>query len=144
MMKIQKIFNKVCNRETILYIIFGVITTAVDFAAFSLLYYLADVNEVIANTIAWILAVAAAFVTNKLIVFESKSRNRKQLIKEILSFALARAASLIITDLFLVFAKNIHMNMIFAKAVISVIVVILNYIFSKLFIFKKQEDEKSE
>lgn len=139
-MKIKQIIGKVCNKETILYIIFGVITTAVDFAAFSLLYYVIGANEVVANTIAWVLAVMVAFITNKLIVFENKSTDKKEIIKEIVSFALARVLSLVITDGFLVLAKAINMNMLFAKAIISVVVVILNYIFSKLFIFKKQEE----
>lgn len=139
-MKIKKIIGKVCNKETILYIIFGVITTAVDFAAFSLLYYVIGANEVVANTIAWVLAVMVAFITNKLIVFENKSTDKKEIIKEIVSFALARVLSLVITDGFLVLAKAIKMNMLLAKAIISVVVVILNYIFSKLFIFKKQEE----
>lgn len=141
-MKIKQIISKVCNKETILYIIFGVITTAVDFAAFSLLYYVTGANEVVANTIAWVLAVIVAFVTNKLIVFENRSTEKKEIIREIVSFALARVLSLVITDGFLVLAKIIKMNMLFAKAIISVVVVILNYIFSKLFIFKNQEDEK--
>lgn len=139
-MKIKQIISKVCNKETILYIIFGVITTAVDFAAFSLLYYVIGANEVVANTIAWVLAVMVAFITNKLIVFENKSTDKKEIIKEIVSFALARVLSLVITDGFLVLAKAIKMNMLLAKAIISVVVVILNYIFSKLFIFKKQEE----
>lgn len=139
-MKIKQIISKVCNKETILYIIFGVITTAVDFAAFSLLYYVIGANEVVANTIAWVLAVMVAFITNKLIVFENKSTDKKEIIKEIVSFALARVLSLVITDGFLVLAKAINMNMLLAKAIISVVVVILNYIFSKLFIFKKQEE----
>lgn len=139
-MKIKQIIGKVCNKETTLYIIFGVITTAVDFAAFSLLYYVIGANEVVANTIAWVLAVMVAFITNKLIVFENKSTDKKEIIKEIVSFALARVLSLVITDGFLVLAKAINMNMLLAKAIISVVVVILNYIFSKLFIFKKQEE----
>ena len=93
-----------------------------------------------ANTIAWVLAVMVAFITNKLIVFENKSTDKKEIIKEIVSFALARVLSLVITDGFLVLAKAIKMNMLLAKAIISVVVVILNYIFSKLFIFKKQEE----
>ena len=141
-MKIKQIIDKICNKETILYVIFGVITTAVDFAAFSLLYYVMDKNEVAANTIAWIIAVIVAFITNKIIVFENKSTNKKEIIKEIISFALARVISLVITDGFLVLAKYLNMNMLFAKALISVVVVILNYIFSKLFIFKNQEEEK--
>lgn len=78
-MKIKQIIGKVCNKETILYIIFGVITTAVDFAAFSLLYYVIGANEVVANTIAWVLAVMVAFITNKLIVLKIKVQIKKKL-----------------------------------------------------------------
>lgn len=137
-MKFKELFKKVCNKETILYVIFGVITTVVDFAVFSALYYCLHLNEIFSNTVAWIVAVVVAFITNKMIVFNCKKHSALELFKEIVSFTLARVVSLVITDIFLVFAANINMNMIFAKAVISVAVVIMNYIFSKLFIFRSR------
>lgn len=137
-------FIKRClNRETIIYIIFGILTTAVDYVAFSLLHYGLTINEIIANTIAWALAVAFAYITNKLFVFESKSFDIKTLTKEIPSFLLARLLSLIVTNIFLVFAAHISMNMLLAKALISVVVIILNYIFSKLFVFKEKNENET-
>lgn len=135
----NRLINKLLNRETIVYIIFGVLTTAVDYAAFAVLHYSCGINEVIANTIAWILAVAFAYITNKLYVFDSKSFNIRILAKELPSFVLARLLSLIVTNIFLVFAAYISMNMLLAKALISVVVIVLNYIFSKLFVFKKDK-----
>lgn len=133
----NRLINKLLNRETIVYIIFGALTTAVDYASFTVLHYSCEINEVIANTIAWILAVAFAYITNKLYVFESKSFNIRLLAKELPSFVLARLLSLIVTNIFLVFAAYISMNMLLAKALISVVVIVLNYILSKLFVFKK-------
>lgn len=136
-MDIKQLIKKFLNKETILYIVFGVITTIVDFLVFSIFYYGLSIDEVISNTIAWFAAVVVAFITNKLIVFNSKGHEAKELIKEIASFFLARVTSLIITDVFLVFAEHKNMNMLLAKAFISVAVIVINYFFSKLFIFKK-------
>lgn len=133
------LIKKVLNRETIVYVIFGVLTTVVDFLIFGLLYYVTGLNEIAANTSAWVVAVAFAFVTNKIFVFESKNFNLKNLIKEITAFVLARVTTLLLTDAFLLLAGYIEMNMMFAKALISVAVIVLNYIFSKLFIFKKNK-----
>ncbi len=135
----NKIISKLLNKETIVYIIFGILTTAVDYVSFSVLYYGFYINEIIGNTIAWALAVIFAYITNKLFVFESKSFDPKILAKEIPSFVLARVLSLVVTNVFLIFAAHISMNMLLAKAIISVAVIIINYIFSKLFIFKKNK-----
>ncbi len=136
-MNIQKFLNK----ETIFYTIFGVLTTVVDFAAFALLHYIFNINEIISNTIAWILAVATAYITNKLFVFESKSFSFSVIKHELPSFILARVFSLIITDIFLAFASVVNMNMLLAKVLISVFVIVANYVFSKLFVFKKKATE---
>lgn len=133
----NKLINKLFNKETIIYVIFGVLTTVVDFVTFGLLYYSMNFREVLANTIAWFLAVAFAFITNKLFVFESKSFERTQLKKEILSFFSSRAITLLLTNLFLLFAELLDINMMFAKTLISIVVIILNYVFSKLLVFNK-------
>lgn len=139
----KALITKYLNKESILYIIFGVATTVVDFAVFTLLHYALNINEIIANTIAWICAVVVAYITNKLFVFDSKSFSLKVLAHEIPSFVAARVFSLVITDVFLVFAKFIHLNMLIAKLLISVFVIVSNYVFSKLFIFKKKEEMSS-
>lgn len=133
----RELFKKFVNRETISYTIFGVLTTIVDYAASYLLFYKIGLSEITSNNIAWVLAVLFAYITNKIFVFESKEVGIKVLFKEIISFAGARFVTLIITDIFLVIAKHIGMDFLIAKLAISVIVIILNYFFSKLFIFKK-------
>ena len=140
----NELMKKILNKETILYIIFGVITTIVDFAAFAVFHYGLDMNEILANTLAWFIAVVVAFITNKLYVFEKKSFDAVSLLHEIPSFFMARVASLIVTDIFLIFAGIVDMNMLLAKAIISVVVIIMNYFFSKLFIFNKKDNQEND
>lgn len=160
--KIKKFFKKIVNKETVLYIVFGVLTTLVNFAAFKLFTMLfnrlvpAQLGVHISNVLAWILAVTFAYITNKLFVFESKSWSGKVLVKEIPSFVAARLFSLGVEELGLVFfvnllhfdQKSFNIPMInfdlsgemTAKVILAVVVVILNYFFSKLVIFKKKKD----
>lgn len=143
----NNLIKKMLNKETISYLIFGVLTTAVDYIALALLYYKFNLNEIISNTIAWAFAVLFAYITNKLFVFNSKSFALSQLLKEFPSFVLARVFSLVITNVFLFFTTLMGMHLLLSKAIISVAVIILNYIFSKLFIFNKKnntEDIKNE
>ena len=137
----NNLIKKMLNKETISYLIFGVLTTAVDYIALALLYYKFNLNEIISNTIAWVFAVLFAFITNKLFVFNSKSFALSQLLKEFPSFVLARVFSLVVTNVFLFFTSLMDMNLLLSKAIISVAVIILNYIFSKAFIFKNKVDK---
>ena len=152
--KIKTLFKKLVNRETVTYVIFGVLTTLVNllvFKGFDVLfkgkYYL------FTNTIAWIAAVAFAYVTNKLFVFESKSWKLDVIKKEIPSFLGARIASYFVEQAGLwIFVELLHFDeMVFdfillklsgkitAKLIIGVIVVVINYVLSKFIIFSKKE-----
>ncbi len=135
--------RKFINKETILYTIFGVLTTVVDFVVLAILHYVFNMNEIIANTIAWIFAVATAYITNKLFVFESKSFAPTVLKRELPSFLFARVFSLVITDIILALASVIHIHTMLAKLFASIFVIVSNYIFSKLFIFNNNENTKN-
>ncbi len=137
--KFKSLIKKFLNKETISYIIFGVLTTAVDFAVAISLFHTTGLGEINSNNIAWVCAVLFAYITNKIFVFDSKSFAPKQLLKEFPPFVLARVASLIVTDLFLLFTSRVGINFTIAKLIISVVVIIMNYVFSKLFIFKKNQ-----
>lgn len=151
--KIKTIFKKLVNKETITYIIFGVLTTLVNllvFKGFDVLfkgrYYL------LTNTIAWVAAVAFAYITNKLFVFESKSWSFDIIKKEIPSFLGARIASYFVEQAGLwFFIELLHFDekvfdfiivklsgKITAKLIIGVVVVIINYVLSKFIIFSKK------
>lgn len=136
----NRLIKKLFNRETILYVVFGVLTTAVDYAAAYVFFYRLNWSEVLSNTVAWVLAVAFAYITNKLFVFEASGTDAKTLVREIAAFAGARVITLIITDIFLIFTSKAGIPFMLSKLVISVVVIVLNYIFSKLFIFKNTKN----
>lgn len=146
----EKLIKK--YKEIILYIFFGVLTTIVNFVIYFIMNaLLGEDMYLVSNVIAWIGAVAFAYVTNKIWVFESKSRESKTLLREIGEFVSARLLSLgieeaglyIFVDLLKFSAYSFSFlrltitGDVIAKVIMQVIVVILNYIFSKFIIFKK-------
>ena len=130
-------YNKV--KEILWYGFFGVLTTLINIISFDLLDK-AGVTVYLANFIAWVLSVLFAFITNKLFVFGSKSFKPMILFKEMFSFFLARVVSLgidmggmyLLLDVFKV-------KKLLSKIVVNVIVIVANYVFSKLFVFKKEK-----
>ena len=153
----QKIGNtslgkKLFNYETVTYIFFGALTTVINIAVFWLFdillsgrFYMTlagktnDIGYLIANFIAWVVAMLFAFITNKLIVFKSSDMSKGKLFKEFMLFTLARVTSLLFEMIWMVVAVSVMgMNSVIAKVIANIIVVIINYIFSKLIIFKKK------
>lgn len=138
MNKILTILEKYINRETISYLFFGVVTTIVNYIVYYGLRFF-NVHYLAANTIAWVAAVTTAYVTNKLWVFQSKSWESSVVLREIALFAGARIVSLGIETVIMVLTVELlHFDDRIMKIVAQVIVVIVNYIFSKLIIFKKE------
>ena len=146
--------KKLLNRETVLYIIFGVATTAVNYMVFHLLYNVLwdQSRSLTANAAAFVAAVIFAFVVNKLFVFESKSWSAATLKREIPSFLAARIGSFGIEEAGLFLAEKVlKLGGIVAitvagvaldwitviKVALAFVVVALNYVFCKLIIFKK-------
>ena len=123
----------------ILYGIFGVLTTVINIAVYGMVYSVFDVSNVISNIIAWVISVLFAFITNKLWVFESKSFDIKLFMKELGSFTLCRVTTGVL-DLGIMFVgvDLLKGPAMILKVVSNVIVIILNYIMSKLFVFKKK------
>lgn len=151
----KKLFHKLFNRETISYLFFGVLTTLVNLAVFWVLNKLLGEDlALFNNAVAFVAAVIFAYITNKLFVFESKSWSPETLRKEIPSFIGARLFSFGLEELLLWISKDVIQvsrfsvtglglvigGLMIAKLLISVLVVILNYVFSKLFIFKQKKD----
>ena len=143
---IKTLINKVCNRETISYLVFGVLTTIVclvSYEAIKLLLTgggeLSQLQMNIANVGSWIIAVAFAFVTNKFFVFQSKSVEFKVLLKEIPSCVGARVVSLLFEIVWMnVTVGLLHINDSLCKIGAQFGIVVMNYVFSKLFIFKNK------
>ncbi|MBQ6707116.1 MAG: GtrA family protein [Clostridia bacterium] len=131
-------------REGILYLLFGGLTTLLNWLVYALLVTGLSVDITAANAIAWVIAVLFAFVTNKRYVFRSEKTEKKALIREIGSFFAARVLSGMIEVVGPTLLMGIGLSQplfgipgFLAKLTVSVVVVLLNYLFSKWFIFKK-------
>ena len=128
-------YNK--YREVLLYLFFGGCTTLVNIVSFFLLR-LIKLSLYTSNVIAWFIAVLFAFITNKLFVFESKGKSKKEVTKECVSFFGFRLLSLIFDMGIMYLLINIfNWNELVSKVLSNIFVIIINYIFSKVFIFKK-------
>ena len=139
MKKIKELYLK--YKEIINYIIFGVLTTIVNFFVYFLLTKLLVIDEIISNIISWFVSVLFAYITNKIFVFESQKSGFKDIIIEMTSFFLARVFSGICCDIgtFALMIKVFNINDTIAKIVTQIMVIILNYLLSKLLIFKKSK-----
>lgn len=151
-MKFKELILK--YKELLVYVIFGGLTTLVNFIAFSVFTsFLGENLYLLNNAFAWVVSVVFAYVTNKLFVFNSKSWDFKTVTKEAVEFLGARIFSFFIEEggmlLFVsvlgfdnisfVFLGFTISGQLIAKLILAVIVVILNYFFSKFIIFKKEK-----
>lgn len=150
---IKKLFLK--YKEIISYVFFGVLATIVNLVSFKLFeLILGERLYLVTNVVSWLITVIFAYFTNKLWVFESKSWKANVVVKELIGFFGARIFSLVVEEAGLwlmidichmgniswdILSININGNMI-AKIIMQVVVVILNYVFSKLIIFKKKKN----
>ena len=141
----KNLLKKLINRETITYLIFGVLTTVVNYAVYFVFYHFTSIDPLIYNSIAWVVAVLFAYVTNKLWVFESKSWAFKVVGPEMASFVGARLLSFLFEQGFLALTvKILHMHELLAKIFACVFVIIFNYFASKFFIFRKKDKENQK
>ncbi len=142
MKRIKELYLK--YKEIINYIIFGGLTTVTNFVVYFICTKLFSIDEVISNGIAWFLSVLFAYVTNKIFVFESKKSGFKEIIVEMSSFFLARVLSGICCDVgtFALMVKVFAINDVVAKIVTQVMVIVMNYVLSKLVIFKKTSNKE--
>ncbi len=142
---IKKLCEKFLTKEIILYLVFGILTTIVNIGSFWLSSDILlvsiqneDLNITISNIIAFILSVLFAFFTNKYYVFEDKEKGNT--LSQLTTFTLSRIFTFTFEMIgILLFVNLLHVDKLLSKVIFSFIVVILNYIFSKLLIFKKNE-----
>lgn len=145
--KIKEIIKKICTKEVISYIIFGVLTTVVNIIVSYILKAIFKVEGNIASTIGIICSILFAYFTNRKWVFESKANNAKEKWMEFGKFILGRVFTMVI-EIIGVFLLNDVIHMFYGvfsdniaylinKCIITVIVIILNFFISKFFAFKK-------
>ena len=141
MIKLKNLYKK--YKEIINYLIIGGLTTVVSLATFYIvrIFFLTNDTQLdiqISNIISWFFAVLFAFITNKKYVFESKKEGKEKLI-EMIKFYLSRITTLLIdmATMWLLTAP-LNINDKISKIIVQFIIVVLNYVFSKLFVFKKE------
>ena len=144
MKKIKDLFVK--YKEVISYLFFGGLTTIVSWGSYALFAKLCGFSINISNILSWVCAVAFAYVTNKLFVFNSKEKSTIGLLKEVGLFLSARILSGLFEIISVPLLVWIGLNQtifgiegMVSKVIVSVGVVILNYILSKLIVFKKKK-----
>lgn len=140
------------NWSVITYLIFGALTTVINFVVFGALYTWHNAMGLAhpimgyqaANFVTWLLSVLFAYITNKLWVFDSHQTSKKGVVKELESFFFWRIISYFMDVVILWLGIGIlHGNGNIVKLIDQVVVVIANYAFSKIFIFKDQDNKKS-
>ena len=152
-MEVKELVKKVCNKETIMYLIFGVLTTIVTLVVFYVLTStifnlekpLLDPENAIqlqlANIISWTAGLIFAYFTNRKYVFESKEKNQ---LKEASKFVASRLGTLLL-DMLVMFVgvTVLKANEKIIKLISQVLVIISNYLLSKLFVFKKSKESNT-
>lgn len=136
-----KLFTR--YREMMVYLVVGVMTTAVNWAVYAAC--VARLGVSVSNGIAWVIAVIFAFLANKWLVFESKTWQCKAVMREAALFVSARVVTGVLEIVLVPTLVAIGLNQtilgiagMVSKVLVSVLVLILNFLFSKLFIFKRK------
>ena len=133
------------HRELLMYCIFGFATFLVDTGIYAILGTLFDLNNNdvlmhICSIFSTSLAIVFAYVTNRIFVFQSQTRGFRELAKEMASFFAARILTMVIAELLMQYTVGLlGLESRLMKVAVNIIVIILNYIFSKLWIFKKKD-----
>ncbi len=119
------------------YLIFGVLTTIINIVTYAICYNILRIPNLISNTIAWILSVVVAYLTNRKSVFNSKANTKKEIFIEIIRFFASRIATLILDQaIMFITVDKFGWNSILMKIISNIIVIIANFVLSKLVVFK--------
>ena len=135
--KILELLRK--YQDILAYLVFGVLTTLVDFLVYFPLTNLLSMNATLANVIAWAASVSFAFVTNKPFVFKSHDWSTQVLLPELSKFIGTRLGSgALATAMIFLLVDCMSLDVNIVKIAVSVLVVIINYVGSKLLVFRKK------
>ncbi len=125
------------HKEVLLYLFFGGVTFVISVVSYAFFNRTAGMNELIANLFSWVLAVLAAYLTNRTWVFAKTSSTVAGVVKEILLFMSGRLATLAVEEgILLVFITWLGFDSMTVKVIAQIVVILLNYVISKLFVFK--------
>lgn len=126
------------NKEVLLYLFFGGLTFIVSIGTYAFFNISLGINELIANVMSWILAVMFAFLTNRIWVFQAPTNTIAEFFKQMCSFFGGRLVTLVVEEIILlVFITILGFASMPVKVIAQIIVIVLNYVISKFFIFKE-------
>lgn len=124
-------------KQILLYLIFGGLSFLVNLSFFFLFNYCLSINELVANVLAWIITVIFVFITNKLWVFSSGKTDFSQTVKEFLLFIAGRIGTLVLEEALLFLLITVAgLNVMLVKIIAQIVVIVLNYIISRLIVFR--------
>lgn len=141
---IKKMLTK--YREQIAYLFFGGCTTLISWGVATVLFYyiLGESYNLLSNIIAEVIAITFAYVTNKIFVFQSKTNSKKAFFKELISFYSLRILSTFVNlGAMWLLVDLWRFEFWVCKIAVNVVVIVLNYFFSKLFIFNKEKSSNN-
>lgn len=138
--KLSELYRK--YKEIFWYLVVGGLTTLVSYGTYALFFSLCGLNATWSESLSWACAVLFAYPTNKLLVFENHSKN---ILKEFCSFVLSRVATGVFGVAFMwLFVDILALNGYLMKAISSIVILVLNYVFSKLITFRKKKARTEE
>ncbi len=126
-------------KDIVLYGIFGVLTTLVNIVSYWIMAHPLHMGTMISTVLAWVFSVLFAYFTNRRWVFHSKAVGTKAIVKEIVSFFACRIATGVVDwGCMFLFVEVLYFNDVVIKVLANILVIILNYVASKLIIFKQK------
>lgn len=136
--KFYKIYKE--KKEVLLYLFFGGLTFVISVVTYAYFNQIVKMPVLIANIVSWVIAVLFAFLTNRIWVFQSATKTIAAFFRQMISFFAGRIVTLLVEECILaIFVDQLHFASVWMKIIAQIVVIILNYVISKLFVFKKQE-----
>ena len=135
MEQLKELIKKLCTKEVLLYILFGVLTTLVNLLTFYILANYFHLEENIANMLAILFAVLFAYITNKDLVFHSKAKKLKEKGMQFIKFMAGRLLTMVIEWGGCAILFLMPIPTMLSKLTITILVVVLNFFISKFFVF---------
>lgn len=137
--KLKDLYQR--HGDILRYLIIGGLTTLIDFVTFTLCYNAIGIHYLVSKAIAWVLAVVFAFWGNRVVVFRSRTSGGAGVAKEAGGFLVMRVLTLLFTLAFMhVTVEWLHVDENIANLIVTIFVVVLNYVFSKLVVFRKGKE----
>ena len=133
------------HREIINYLLVGGFTTVISIGTFALFINVLGLSTVASNIISWVIVIIIAYILNRYFVFLKHAKDFKGIIREIISFIVARIATLLLETLVVwlgidVMGFNSEIGVVIVKTIGQILVVLSNYILSKFLIFKNSDN----